>query len=173
MRITVVLALIALFTFPSDTFGQARRRADKETEQWRYELECVNQGMDGTYQIKIWSYSRKPHVAVEQAKKNAVHGVVFKGYPSSGRKCGAGQKPLMRDPSAEDTHATFFKEFFADKGDYMKYVSLTTDGAIAPGDIMKVGKRDYKVGIIVNVNKDLLRKFLESKGIVKGLSSGF
>jgi len=70
------------------------------------------------------------------------------------------------------THEAFFKEFFADNSKYMKFVQLTTDGAIAPGDIMKVGK-EYKVGIVVAVSKDELRKYLESEKIIKSLSSGF
>jgi hypothetical protein len=84
-----------------------------------------------------------------------------------------GQKPLVQDPSAEETHKEFFKEFFADNGKYMKYVQLTTDGAIAPGDIMKAGKKEYKVGIVVAVSKDELRKYLESEKIIRSLSSGF
>lgn len=161
---------ILLLLMVGTALGQARRKADKDTERWRYELEVVNEGAQGTYLIKIWSYSRKPQVAIEQAKKNAVHGIVFKGYTGAGRL--KGQKPLVQDPSAEETHKAFFEEFFADNGKYMKYVQLTTDGAIAPGDIMKVGK-EYKVGIVVAVSKDELRKYLESEKIIRSLSSGF
>lgn len=167
-QLTTTLLLLLMV---SVVFGQARRKADKDTERWRYELEVVNEGAQGTYLIKIWSYSRRAQVAIEQAKKNAVHGVVFKGYTGAGRL--KGQKPLVKDPSAEETHKEFFTEFFKDNGKYMKYVQLTTDGAIAPGDIMKVGKREYKVGIIVAVSKDELRKYLESEKIIRSLSSGF
>ncbi|MCF8463540.1 MAG: hypothetical protein K9G41_01760 [Flavobacteriales bacterium] len=166
----ITTAILVLFV-SSLAFGQARRKADKDTENWRYELEVVNEGAQGTYLIKIWSYSKKPQVAFEQAKKNAVHGIVFKGYTGAGRI--KGQKALVQDPSAEITHEAFFKEFFADNGKYMKFVQLTTDGAIAPGDIMKAGKKEYKVGIVVAVNKDDLRNYLESEKIIRGLSSGF
>ena len=33
----------------------------------------------GTYAIKVYSYSKKPKVAIEAAKRNAVHGIIFKG----------------------------------------------------------------------------------------------
>ena len=169
MKHLIIISVILLTS--AFTYGQARKKADKDTEHWRYELEVVNEGAQGTYLIKIWSYSRKPQVALEQAKKNAIHGIVFKGYTGAGRI--KGQKPLVKDPSAELTHEAFFKELFADNGKYMKYVQLTTDGAIAPGDIMKVGKREYKVGIVVAVSKDELRKYLEAEKIINSLSSGF
>ncbi len=168
MKHVIIMGIILLTSV--FTYGQARKKADKDTDRWRYELEVVNEGAQGTYLIKIWSYSKKPNVAVEQAKKNAVHGIVFKGYTAAGRI--KGQKPLVQDASAELTHEAFFKDFFADNGKYMKYVQLTTDGAIAPGDIMKVGK-EYKVGIVVAVSKDELRKYLEAEKIVRSLSTGF
>jgi len=51
--------------------AQARKKADKDTQEWRYEIEVVQTGTQGTYLIKVWSYSKKPDVAIEQAKKNA------------------------------------------------------------------------------------------------------
>ena len=54
----------------------------------------------------------------------------------------------------------------------MKFVSVTGDGAIGAGDRIKVGK-EYKVGVVVSVSKDELRKDLEAAGIIKSLNSGF
>ena len=39
----------------------------------------------------------------------------------------------------------FFKPFFSDGGKYMKFVSLSNDGAVAAEDRMKIGK-EYKLG---------------------------
>ena len=38
---------------------------------------------------------------------------------------------------------------------------------------VKVGKNEYKVGVVISVSKDLLRKDLEAAGIIKGLGAGF
>ena len=54
----------------------------------------------------------------------------------------------------------------------MKYVSESGDGNVDAGDRVKVGK-EYKIGVLVSVSKDALRKDLEAAGIIKGLSSGF
>ncbi|OFY22565.1 MAG: hypothetical protein A2W98_09415 [Bacteroidetes bacterium GWF2_33_38] len=151
------------------TFAQAGKKADKDTEAWRYEVECVSTGAAGTYLIKVWSYSKKPNVAIEQAKKNAVHGIIFKGFSGAGAGCT--QKPLANSPALEEEKADFFTEFFTDGGKYMKFVSVTNDGAIQAGDVVKIGK-EYKVGVVVSVLKDNLRKDLESAGIIKGLDGG-
>jgi len=50
----------------------------------------------------------------------------------------------------------------------MKYVTLTE----GTREIVKIGK-EYKVGVVVSVAKDDLRKALEAAGVVKSLGSGF
>ena len=39
--------------------------------------------------------------------------------------------------------------------------------------IIKLRAREYKIGYVVSVAKDNLRKYLEDQGVIKGLSSGF
>jgi hypothetical protein len=66
----------------------------------------------------------------------------------------------------------FFKDFFADGGKYMKFVNVTGDGSVRSEDRLKIGK-EYKIGVVVSVNVQLLRSDLESAGIIRGLNSGF
>lgn len=151
------------------TFGQ-KRKANKDTHSWRYEIECAGIGKEGTYLVKVWSYSKNGHIAIEQAKKNAVHGVVFKGF-TGGQGCGT-QRAIASNPNIEVEKEEFFKLFFADGGKYMKYVNVSSDGNIAAKDRLRVGK-EYKIGVIVSVMKDALRKDLEDAGVIRSLSSGF
>ncbi len=51
----------------------------------------------------------------------------------------------------------------------MKFVAASGDGV---PEVLRVGK-EFKVGVVVSVMKDQLRKDLEAAGIIKGLSSGF
>lgn len=150
--------------------AQARKKAEKDTEAWRYELEAVSTGVQGNYIVKVWSYSKKPAVAIEQAKKNAVHGIIFQGF--AGKQGIPGQKPLTSNVNLLDEKADFFDPFFADGGKYMKFVSQSADGSVGAGDRMKVGK-EYKIGVIVSVNVSALRKDLESAGVIKGMGAGF
>lgn len=166
-----VAALLGAFVLLANlALGQAKKKAENDTFEWRYEIEVVNTGTQGTKQVKVWTYSKKADVAMEQAKKNAVHGIIFKGMPNNGSV--QGDKALAQDPNLESSQEEFFKEFFKDGGKYSKYVTLVNNGAIAPGDIMKIGK-EFKVGVIVSVNTGGLRKDLEQAGIIKSLTNGF
>ena len=165
----LILALLVVLT-AQGTMAQAKEKAEKATREWRYEIECAGIGSDGSYLVKVWSYSKNPKVATAQAKKNAVHGVIFKGF-AGGRGCNA-QKPLASNPNIEMEKEEFFRPFFEDGGKYMKFVTESSDGNISAEDRMKVGK-EYKIGMIVSVQKDLLRKDLEDAGIIRGLTSGF
>ncbi len=158
-----------LMLTPMLSFAQ-KKKADKETAQWRYEIEAAGVGTQGTYQIKVWSYSKDANTAIEQAKKNAVHGIIFRGFPAKDRV--PAQKPLAQSPNLEQEKEGFFKDFFATGGKYLKFVSLSNNGNIAPEDRIKIGK-EYKIGVVISVNQALLRKDLEDAGIIKGLSNGF
>lgn len=167
LKYTITLLLVIVVS--SISIAQ-QRKANKDTEAWRYEIEAVQTGTQGTYLIKVWSYSKKPEVATEQSKKNAIHGVIFKGFP--GKAGVPGQSPLTNNSNLEEEKADFFNNFFSDGGKYMKYVSLSNDGAVAAEDRMKIGK-EYKIGVIVSVNVAELRKELENAGVIRSLSSGF
>lgn len=170
-KIHIVMMLVAFLTSPYICMAQSKKKADKETAEWRYEIEAVGTGTQGTYQIKVWSYSKNPETAIEQAKKNAVHGIIFKGFPNKDRV--PGQKALAQSPNLEQEKEDFFKDFFNTGKKYQKFVTLTNNGAIAAGDRIKIGKKEYKIGVIVSVNVAGLRKDLEAAGILKGLGSGF
>jgi hypothetical protein len=171
---TKLITTLAFLLFATVNFAQSagkQKKADKATREWRYEIECAGIGKDGTYLIKVWSYSKNANIAISQAKKNAIHGVIFKGFSGGGQGC-TSQKALATNPNIEEEKADFFEPFFEEGGKYMKYVTESSDGNIDAGDRVKVGK-EYKIGVLVSVSKDALRKDLEAAGIIKGLSSGF
>lgn len=171
MKKLFLLQLLAVFMlFPAVLNAGSKSKADKQTIAWRYDIEAMGVGTQGTYLIKVWSYSKKSEVAIEQARKNAVHGIIFRGF--AGKQGIPGQRPLTNNPNLEQEQMEFFEAFFADGGKYMKFVSSSADGSIPVTDRMKVGK-EYKVAVVISVNVAELRKDLEAAGIIKGLSSGF
>ncbi len=169
MKSRILLMLFGaslLFASCGTTQSVSQKQANTETEQFRYELECAGNGAQGTYLVKVYSYSKKPNVAAEQCKKNAVHGIIFKGF--TGMNGCVSQPALVKNPGAELEHRAFFEQFFKDGGEYMKYVSVSGK----PQELLKVG-REYKVGLVVVVHKDALRKALEQAGVVRSLNSLF
>lgn len=160
------LVLIAFVT--TLTIGCIQSQVKKNIEFYRYELECMGTGNEGTYLLKVFSYVKRPRIAINEAKRNAVHGVIFKGF-ASGYNCQP-QKSLASNPGVEEQFKDYFLDFFSDNGKYLKYVSISNDAV--PDQITKM-KREYKIGITVSVMKDALRAELEQAGVIKGLNSGF
>lgn len=168
--LTLIITLLFLLLASEEMFGQSRRNRKENVDVWKYEIEGVQTGVQGTYLIKVWSYSTNANLAVEQAKKNAVHGIIFRGFAGTGRV--PGQRALASNTNLEEEKQDFFRLFFAEGGKYLKFVSLTNDGAVAAEDRLRVGK-EYKIGVIMSVNVDALRKDLEEAGIIKSLGRGF
>ena len=160
------------FTLISNAQLNKTKKAQEDTEAWKYEIECVGIVKPGTKVIKVWSYSKKANVATKQAQKNAVHGLIFKGYAGGGQGC-TSQKPLVSDASVAEQKKDFFDNFFElEGGKYQKFVSHSSDST--PEVIgVKIKGYKYKVGVVVTVNTTELRKDLEAAGVVRGLSSGF
>lgn len=143
-----------------------QRKADNQTAQWRYEIQpAVGQAAQGSALVRVWTYSKNATVATNQASKNAVHGIIFKGFPSAndGTRI-VGREPIIADPAVEEANAAYFEKFFENGGAYQRYVSLMNNGA--PDQVMKVGK-EYKIAVTVVVLVDQLRKRLEDDGIIK------
>jgi hypothetical protein len=170
MKNTNLIYIISFLFIGLISCSTSSKNTIKDVNNWKYEIEVVQQGTQGTYLIKVWSYSKKPDLAIDQAKKNAIHGIIFKGY--TGNSSVQGQKPLTNNPNLENEKAPFFKQFFENEGKYNKFISLSNDGAVAAEDRMRVGN-EFKIGVVVSVNVSLLRKYLEDEGIIKSINSGF
>lgn len=163
------------------TAQKKQRLADKDTYEWVYDIECYGGTAKNGYKIvKVWSYSKEKSVATTQAKKNAIHGIIFKGYAGEGRICRA-SRPLMNREMTEEEYKNFFKDFFLDNGDYNRFVTNATDYK-GVADVQKLvrnkkGKKEkfyqYKIGIVVSVASDDLRKYLEKEDIINSLAKGF
>ena len=166
MKKFLLLLLTAAICLPMTAATIRQKKADKDTNQFRYEIECAGNAIQGTYLVKVWSYSKKASVAENQCRKNAVHGVIFKGY-GGGQGC-VSQRPLANQPGVEDQFKDYFDQFFAEGGEFQKYASIM-EGTV---ETVKVG-REYKVGVVVSVRKDDLRKALEAAGVIRTLNSGF
>lgn len=136
--------------------------------EYRYEVVPVSVGTQGTYLIKVFSYAKNKQKALELVKPNAVHAVLFSGF--TGGNGISNQKPMV-SAEVKSEHQKFFDDFFKNK-DYERFVNLSADTMVKPGDMVKTG-RLYKIGFVVSVNKDSLREYLESQGVLKSLGSMF
>lgn len=162
-RVLAVFILLICIPF----CASAKKKKDSAAEIFRYEMECAGAGNEGSYIVKVWVYSSKPKIDTSLIKEKAVHGVLFKGF--TGEPGCTSQKPLIKDSSIEHKKQDFFDTFFGAEKVYQKYVSIVSPSP----EVVKVDKKEFKIGAIVSVEKDLLRKDLEQAGIVRRLNSGF
>lgn len=132
-----------------------------------YEIVGTGSGTQGTYLVKVYVVSKKNKPDADLLKKCAVHGVLFKGFSSQESR--VSQKALAGSTLAEQEHSDFFEPFFKDGGGYQNYADMVT----AQYDIVKMDKKQYRIGATFSVSKDRLRKDLEKAGVIKRLGSGF
>lgn len=129
-----------------------------------YDIEAAGSGVQGTYLVRVWVESKNGKVADDVLKLAAIHGVIFRGF--AGTTSGAPTARPMCSPTEEQTKAEYFTALF--NGPYAAFATVVT------GSYQRVkASKKYKVGAIVQVQKDELRRELEKSGIVKGLNSGF
>lgn len=159
LEFKVTLFFLVLILSTSCAFAK-----EAKITETQYDIEGIETGTQGTYLVKVYIYTRKPTATTEQIKYAAVHGVLFRGFSGKGF---AAQKAIVR-PEVESQKADFFNAFWSN-GDFLPYASIVN----AVADRVKMSKKEYKIGAIVSVSKDSLRKSLEDAGIIKGLNSGF
>lgn len=162
MRKHLIILFFASILLSSCGSASRLNRADSP---WSYEVESVGVGTEGTYAMRVWSYCRTPKMPMEVPKKNAVHATLFRGIPAGN---GASAQPALVDRPLTSSDSLFFDNFF--QAEYQNYINSMASGSM---QIIKTGRNEYKIGYVLSVAKDNLRHYLEEKGIVKALSSGF
>ncbi|MGI6477845.1 MAG: hypothetical protein ACOX0M_00200 [Salinivirgaceae bacterium] len=167
----IQFTFVLLLAIVVSTNAQSRKeRKAYYGSKYNVEIETLGVGNDGTKLFKVWGYGKKVNDAVFEAKRNAISAAIFKGIPA-GR--GASPTPaLTTEVDAETKHQEFFDEFFKDGGKYLQYVNLSGDGEPREADKIKM-KKGYKVGVAVSINHTALRKYLEEKGVIRSLTTGF
>lgn len=127
---------------------------------------CHGSANDGSIIIKAWGYGKSNNEAMENAKKNAVQDVLFKGIKSIGQS-GCPSRAIVEDISKRESE--YFKKFFQKEGMYLQFVNLSTDNV---PDRVKAG-RYVKAGIYVVVDHRRLKKQMEQDNQARGLNTGF
>ena len=86
-----------------------------------FQVRCQSSEGDGSVTLESFGKGKNYQDASEQAKKNALKAVIFKGIRNGSDVCGF--DPLIFNSSAERIHEEYFANFFKDGGEYLQYVS--------------------------------------------------
>ncbi len=132
---------------------------------YTYETECMGTEGDGSQTLKAWGYGKNRADAVEQAKKNAVRDVLFKGIRAGRTECNV--KPVVFDVNAQEKYEDFFNKFFADGGEFATYVNQK-DEPLIPKILKdrKAADTGVEFGVIVRVLRADLKKRMIAENIV-------
>ena len=132
-----------------------------------YQYECVSVSNDGNAIINIWNPKKGKNYKLEQARKDAINAILYSGIPSN--SICLSQKPILQKQEEQSKFQKIEKEFFKTNGVWSTYTRLSKTETTIPNNL---GSKKWKV-YQVSVAKDLLRKYLEEKNILKPLNEGF
>jgi len=105
-------------------------------------------------------------LALNQAKKNAIHAVLFKGVAGNNLGCTA-KEPLIKNGVYNDNFE-YFEDFFYNTRQYNQYATSPSGTAESSE---KLKRKMNKVTFIISVNVDELRKKLEYDKIIEPMGA--
>ena len=126
------------------------------------ETECISKEMDGSLTVRVGGTGRNRTDALEQAKKQAVYDVLFKGITRGNTDYN--MRPIMTEVNARQRYQDYFDIFFMDRGEYRKYISM--EDKRAGSTRTRRNYRDVTVGTTVRVLVPQLRARLKEDGLL-------
>lgn len=157
----ILIALSALLIMLTGACSKKSTPVSKASAYVNYEPTCMGVEHDGSQTLRIWGKGSSKSDAIEQAKKNAVYEVLFNGIKGTGE---CERRPLVSEVNARERYARYFNPFFADGGEYRKFV--VEESANEASRLEARGSSIYNYGIIVTVDREGLRNQLERDGIL-------
>ncbi len=132
-----------------------------------YQTQCVRVETDGYATIKIWDTKKGVKYLPEQARKDAIHAILYAGIAGT-KGCLSQESILIKSEEIEKFEA-IEKEFFSANGTWAQFTRSSATKTALPENL---GAKNWKV-YQISVSKDALKKYLEEKSIIKSLNSGF
>jgi hypothetical protein len=133
---------------------------------YSFTIECLGVEHDGTQTLRTWGKGRNKADAIEQARKNAVHTVLFKGIRDGQEDCYV--KPVIGEVNAEMKYKEYFNRFFADNGEYLNFISNKDEPLLQKISRDSYTGTDYQIyGLVVRVLLPDLEQKMITDGILK------
>ena len=132
-----------------------------------YQTECVSLETNGYITFKIWNTKSGKSYKAEQARKDAIHAILFSGI--GGTNGCATQTAILDNIEKTEKFKSIEKDFFSSNGKWAQFTTSSATESTLPANL---GAKNWKV-YKVSVSKDALKKYLEEKSIIKSLNTGF
>ncbi len=125
-------------------------------------IKCLGVELDGSQTLRVQGYGRNRADAKEQAMKNAVWAVIFDGVRDGVEGCN--MRPLVTEVNAKERYEDYFNLFFADNGEYKKYVSLRDTKKRSGG--RSKDKIGYSYDLTIRVLRAQLKARLKTDNVI-------
>ena len=136
--------------------------AQKNPVYARSSIRCMGVELDGSQTLRVQGYGRNRSDAKEQAMKNAVWAVIFDGIREGAEGCN--MRPLVAEVNAKERYEDYFNLFFADNGEYKKYVSLRDTKKRSGG--RSKDKLGYAYDLTIRVLRSALKARLKADNLI-------
>lgn len=158
-RIIYILTFTAFIGFSS---CKTPTQVSSEYAFATFQTECLGVELDGSQTLRVFGKGKNKADAIEQAKKNAVRDILFKGINAGSGECS--QRPLINEVNAQEKYAYYFNPFFKDKGSYLNYVKLDEKRL---SRIKSSNSTQENWGVVVTVDRPALQQQLINDNIIK------
>ena len=136
----------------------------RTTMSYDYAPKVMNMERDGSVTMRVWAEGRNRADAIEQAHKDALYEILFKGFNVQGQRP-ALTRALMLEANAEVKYRYFFNQFFADRGTYSRFVSREdTRGGT---NVRERSRTQVRYEVTVRVLRSELEQYLIKEGILE------
>jgi hypothetical protein len=144
------------------TLGASGKK-NRVSMSYNYQPVALSTEHDGSIVMRVWGEGRNRSEAVQQAHKDAVYVVMFKGV-SFGKNVKP-TKQLVFDRRAEEKHKSFFNDFFAEDGPYTQFVSDENTPTRKSDKKQKSAKQE-RWEVTVKVLRTQLEQYLVDEDII-------
>ncbi|PIQ14924.1 MAG: hypothetical protein COW67_11160 [Flavobacteriales bacterium CG18_big_fil_WC_8_21_14_2_50_32_9] len=156
-RLTIIISTVFSLALVSTIMNSCGSTQMKGAGNYTYETECMGVEGDGSQTLKAWGSGRNREDAIEQAKKNGVRDVLFKGIKNGKQECNV--KPVLFDVNIREKKEVYFNAFFADQGPYKEFIT-GEDGSDIHFSVVAGRKKagdQVTYGVIIRVQRAKLQ----------------
>lgn len=138
-RLKLIFCLFIVFAILPVTAqtNKESARADQNVSDWRYDVICNGSGgSDTSYLLEVSVYVPDIRLGLEQAKKSAIHAVLFKGVVGNNEGCSP--KDPLAGADNEKQNQQYYNSFFFNEVMYSKFATVPTG---VPKNVQEIIKK--------------------------------
>ena len=147
------------------TMGGCRSNTNinSESAYASFETVALSTDFDGSITVRAWGKGKNKPQALEQARRNALHDVIFKGITQG--EGGLTTRPLIYEVNAQEKYEYYFNRFFAEGGEYVNYATFEDENRRARFKAKGKGQENWST--VIHVHRNELKQRLIEDGIIK------